>query len=84
MEEKIYVGSGTEKFDGNLVSASLCLSDLPAEHMTTGKNGKKYINLNVQKKKEKDQYGNTHYIAVDTWKPDVKKAEQPHEEDLPF
>ena len=52
MDNKIYVGGGTEKFDGNLVSVSVCLSDLPSEHIQTGKNGKKYINLNVQKKKE--------------------------------
>ena len=83
MEEKIYVGSGTEKFEGNLVSVSVCLSDLPAEHMQTAKNGKKYINLNVQKKKETDQFGKTHYVAIDTWKPDVKK-EVEKSDDLPF
>ena len=51
MEDKIYVGSGTEKFDGNLVSCSLCLSDLPSEHVFEY-SGKKYIKLNVQKKKQ--------------------------------
>tara|TARA_R110000751_G_scaffold16235_1_gene51599 strand:- start:2575 stop:2829 length:255 start_codon:yes stop_codon:yes gene_type:complete len=84
MEEKIYVGSGTEKFDGNLVSCSLCLSDLPSEHIQTGRNGKKYINLNVQKKKETDQFGKTHYVAVDTWKPEPKKEVEDSNKDLPF
>tara|TARA_R110002012_G_scaffold16404_4_gene63419 strand:+ start:15651 stop:15905 length:255 start_codon:yes stop_codon:yes gene_type:complete len=84
MEDKIYVGSGTEKFEGNLVSISICLSDLPAAHMQTAKNGKKYINLNVQKKKEEDQYGKTHFVAVDTWKPEPKKQEAKVDEDLPF
>lgn len=84
MEEKIYVGSGTEKFDGNLVSASICLTDLPVEHIQTAKNGKKYINLNVQKKKEVDQYGKTHYVAVDTWKPEAKKEVADSSGDLPF
>ena len=51
MEEKIFVGSGKSKFDGNLVSCSLCLTDLPAEHIYEY-NNKKYIKLNVQKKKE--------------------------------
>jgi len=85
MEEKIYVGSGTSKFDGNLVSCSLCLSDLPSEHIFEY-NGKKYIKLNVQKKKEADQYGKTHSVSVDTWKPEAKKAEKVEEEskDLPF
>ena len=41
-DKKIFVGNGIEKFDGNLVSVSVCLSDLPAEHIQTGKNGKKY------------------------------------------
>jgi len=83
MEEKIYVGSGTEKFDGNLVSCSLCLSDLPSEHIFEY-NGKKYIKLNVQKKKQADEYGKTHYVAIDTWKPEPKKDEAKQEKDLPF
>jgi hypothetical protein len=33
MSEKIYVGSGVEKFDGDLVEISVCLSDLPKEFM---------------------------------------------------
>tara|TARA_B100000902_G_C27287499_1_gene905236 strand:+ start:1571 stop:1846 length:276 start_codon:yes stop_codon:yes gene_type:complete len=84
MDNKIYVGGGTEKFDGNLVSVSVCLSDLPSEHIQTGKNGKKYINLNVQKKKEIDQFGKTHYVAVDTWKPEAKKEVVNSNDDLPF
>jgi len=84
MEDKIYVGSGVEKFDGNLISCSLCLTDLPSEHMFDGKNGKKYIKLNVQKKKETDQFGKTHYVAVDTWKPEPKKEQEQDSEDLPF
>jgi|TARA_R110002012_G_scaffold310425_1_gene518634 hypothetical protein len=86
MEDKIYVGSGTEKFDGNLVSCSLCLSDLPSEHVFEY-SGKKYIKLNVQKKKQADEYGKTHYVAVDTWKPEPKKQEASApagDPDLPF
>jgi len=88
MEEKIYVGSGTEKLDGNLISVSLCLSDLPIEHIFSY-NEKKYIKLNIQKKKESDQFGKSHFVAVDTWKPEPTKAKpvepaQPTSEDLPF
>ncbi len=89
MEDKIYVGSGTEKFDGNLVSCSLCLTDLPKEHVFEY-SGKKYIKLNIQKKKQADEYGKTHFIAVDTWKPEPKKEEKKSQEafqndpDLPF
>jgi|TARA_R100001530_G_scaffold10639_1_gene10506 hypothetical protein len=83
MSEKIYVGSGTSKFDGDQVACSLCLTDLPQEHMFEY-NGKKYIKLIVQKKREEDQYGKTHYVAVDTWKPEPKKEEEKEEKDLPF
>ena len=82
MAEKIYVGNGTSKFDGNQVACSVCLTDLPQEHMFEY-NGKKYIKL--QEKKEVDEYGKTHYVAVDTWKPEPKKETAPAvEEDLPF
>lgn len=50
---------------------SLCLSDIPKELITTGKNGKKYLNIVVNKRKEVSQFGNTHYV-----KAYVKKALQ--------
>jgi hypothetical protein len=72
----IYCGSGKTKQGkfGEFFSVSICLSDLPAEHITTAKNGKEYINLNINRKKEADQYGKDLSIAVDTWKPDPAKA----------
>lgn len=73
MSEKIYCGSGKEKFEGNLVDVSLCLSDLPKEKIFEY-NGKKYIKLKVVKKKEEDQYGRTHYIEVDMWEPEKEKS----------
>ena len=84
-EEKIYVGNGTSKFDGNMISRSVCLTDLPQEHMFEY-NGKKYIKLNVSAKKDgEDEYGKTHYLSVDTWKPEPKKETAPAvDEDLPF
>ena len=86
-QEKIYVGNGVSKFDGNMISCSVCLSDLPKEHMFEY-NSKRYIKLNVSSKKDgADEYGKTHYLTVDTFKPEVKKEEAPApagEEDLPF
>tara|TARA_R110002073_G_scaffold281138_4_gene445393 strand:+ start:227 stop:484 length:258 start_codon:yes stop_codon:yes gene_type:complete len=84
--DKIYVGSGVSKFDGDQVACSLCLTDIPQEHMFEY-NGKKYIKLIVQKKREADQYGKTHYVAIDTWKPEPKEEEKKvaeQEPDLPF
>ena len=50
---------------GQLINISICLSDLPKESITTfEKNGKKYINLVVDEKKEPGQYGKTHSVYV--------------------
>ena len=87
-EEKIYVGNGVSKFDGQMVSVSVCLSDLPKEHMFEY-NDKRYIKLNVSAKRDgADDYGKTHYVTVDTFKPEPKKEapkkEEPKEDVLPF
>ena len=71
VKDKIYVGSGKEKFDGDQVSVSVCLSDLPKDWIFEY-NNKKYVKLIVQKKREVDQYGKTHYVAIDTFKPEAK------------
>ena len=87
VEEKIYVGNGVSKFDGQMVSMSVCLSDLPKEHMFEY-NGKRYIKLNVSAKRDgADDYGKTHYVTVDTFKPEPKKEYEnatKQEVDLPF
>jgi len=97
MSDKIYVGTGKKtKFEGQ-VNLTLCLTDLPKEWIYEYK-GKKYINLTSSQKKEADQYGKTHYIEVNTYKPDEKKtvsnepvkpqkdeyASGESEDDLPF
>jgi hypothetical protein len=93
--QTIYCGSGKTKQGkfGEFFSISICLSDLPKEHITEAKNGKKYINLNVNRKKEADQYGKDLSVQVDTWKPEPKQAHVPKQEysapseqddDLPF
>lgn len=66
--EKIYVGNGRSFGEFGQIGISLCLSNLPKEHFTTDKNGKKYIKLNVSPRKEPDNYGNTHSVSVNTWK----------------
>ena len=70
-KDKIYVGSGKSKFDGDQVAVSVCLSDLQKEFIFEY-NDKKYVKLIVQKKREVDQYGKTHYVAIDTFKPEQK------------
>ena len=83
--EKIYIGNGTEKFDGGLVEFSLNLSKLSSEakdHFFEY-NGEKFIKLKVVKKRDgAAQYGKTHYVEVDTYKPEAKAEEKA--DDLPF
>jgi hypothetical protein len=92
-DQKIYVGSGktqSGKF-GEFYKVSICLTDLPAEHITTAKNGKKYINLAINKKQAPDQYGKDLSVQVDTWKPEAKveevksvSASNSFDDNLPF
>ena len=73
-EGKIYCGNGKRRMDW-LVGISICLDDVPAEFIKTGKNGKRYVNLDLCKNKDgADRYGNTHYITVNTWKPEGQQS----------
>tara|TARA_Y100000310_G_scaffold108643_1_gene107028 strand:+ start:974 stop:1216 length:243 start_codon:yes stop_codon:yes gene_type:complete len=80
MPDKIYVGHGVEKFNGEMVNISVNLSKLTSE----GKDhifeyeGEKFIKLNVSKKRE-EQFGKSHSVSIDTFKPGRKE-----DDDLPF
>lgn len=41
-------------------------------------NGKHYVKLNISKKQSPDQYGKTHSVSVDTWKPEKAPLEKPN------
>ena len=47
-----------------MITLSICLSDLPKEKIQTASNGKKYINLVVDKRKEAGKHGETHTLYV--------------------
>ena len=82
--DRIYVGNGVEKFDGDMVEFSLNLTKLgkeATEHMFEY-NGEKFIKLKVAKMKETNEYGKTHYVEVNTFKPEAKK--EAVADDLPF
>ena len=82
--EKIYVGSGKRVKDYDMINITINLTKLSQE----GKEfffeygGNKYAKLNVVGKKETDEYGKTHYVAVDTFKPEAKDEKSGG--DLPF
>jgi hypothetical protein len=87
MSETIYVGKGKASKYG--VRFSICVDDLPMEHMTKAANGKRYINLEIKEMKQPDKWGKTHTVTVDTWKPETQMeapaADQPKQtDDLPF
>ncbi len=89
--DRIYCGKGKQGKYG--VKLNICLDDIPAEHTTTGKNGKRYARLELKESRKPDDYGNTHYVEVDTWKPDGQRRESapsgskpaaPPDDELPF
>lgn len=73
-DEKIYCGSVKEISlqNGKILKVSLNLSELLnqyAEHGYMSKTGKKMMTLKISERREVGQYGETHTVMVDTWKP---------------
>ncbi len=78
MTEKIYVGGAKaiQTQHGGMLKVSFNRDDL--QTMMSNLNEKGWINLNVSKRREVSQYGQTHSISVDTWQPDQQNtAQQP-------
>jgi hypothetical protein len=59
-----------------MIVTSICLSDIPEDKITTSSNGKKYVNIVVDQRKEKDQYDNTHTVYMSQSK-DERQAKIP-------
>jgi len=81
MNEKIYIGNGAEFGQYRSIGGSICLDDIPNEFITTGKNGKRYFNYTINRKRETDQFGKTHSVEIDQWKPQPKQegySQQPN------
>ena len=74
-EKRIYLGHGKRVKDYDLINFSLCISDIPTSSPFEYK-GKKYIKLVIGAKKETDQYGKTHSIWLDTFKPQKQNQEE--------
>ena len=71
MGETKYCGNGEKKNDGWL-KASICVEDLKG-HGNVSKNGKTYVNLNINIKDQPNQWGKDVSISIDDWKPDPSK-----------
>ena len=76
-QDKIWCGQGKKREfsnGGSITTISIDLDTIEQYFEQYGKrgknNGKRYITLKVASKREEDQYGNTHSVEIDTWKPD--------------
>lgn len=47
-----------------MITVSICLSDIPKDRIVEAKNGKKYVNLVLDERREVGQYGETHMLYV--------------------
>ena len=79
-EEIIYCGSGKVMSDNWL---KVTINPAKIAKYIEEYNGNKFVKLNINIKKEADQYGKNVSISVDTWKPEKKQTEV-QEDDLPF
>jgi hypothetical protein len=95
MEENKYVNGIIIKektFDngGSQLKMSIKVEDFTSQLKELSENG--WANLIISKRKEPSDTGVTHYVKVDTWKPDPNKVGKPNaapikaeaESDLPF
>ena len=87
MEEKKYVNGivikeKTFENGGTQLKMSVKVSDFINELKAVEDNG--WANLIINRRKEMSDKGITHYVQVDTWKPDPKMVEVASDDDLPF
>lgn len=92
MEETKYINGILIKertFDngGSQMKISIKTEDFINELKEVDENG--WCNLIMNRRKEPSDKGVTHYLKVDTWKPDANKASNPvtnsnNTDDLPF
>lgn len=61
---KQFIGSGKKHDTYDIVYTRLYVDKFESLLKTDQKSGRKYLDLNVGSKREKDQYGNTHGVWV--------------------
>jgi hypothetical protein len=68
-EQKQYVG-GAKEINGNFGAFHrISFSQQDLELLLQNLNEKGYVNLNMNKRREPSQYGQTHSLVIDTWQP---------------
>lgn len=77
-DDKLFCGSGKKvEFNngGSILKMTINVDQLMQAidqgHGFKGReSGVQYIKVEAKRKREADQHGNTHYLEVDTWKPE--------------
>lgn len=54
---------------------SICLSDIPKDRITRANNGKAYVNIVVDTRREADQFGNTLSVYISQTKEERDRRE---------
>lgn len=98
MTDKVFLGSGKERVfndGGSIISQSLDLSKIVIgltpemltpevrDYCTFHSNGSVYLNTDVKRKREVDQYGKTHYTELNTFQPSGGSAPAQNSQSAP-
>ena len=73
---KKYVGSGKQTHEA-FINIAIEVTNQDFKEAIYEYNGKKYVKLTVGKKREADQYGKTHYVCIDEYKPEEEGSQLP-------
>ena len=89
MSDKIYCGNAkiVSTQYGDLTKISMSKSDINSMVSYMKENSLEWINLNLKEKQNKVEGKPSHYLEVDTWKPDASKStasKSDGDDDLPF
>lgn len=66
-EKKIYCGAGKKTANPKYIQISVCLDNIPTEHINNFKD-KRYVNLTLIEMDKPDEKGRTHSLVVNTYK----------------
>lgn len=76
-EQKQYVG-GAKEINGNFGAFhKISFSQQDLELLMQNLNEKGYVNLAMNRRREPSQYGQTHSLVIDTWRPEPQQMPQP-------
>lgn len=86
-QETQYVGKGKQVYGKGLINFSICLEDILGNIEITeearalldlfserAKNGKHYVNCTMGTLKQPNQWGDTHSVWLNTWKPNQQQG----------